>query len=194
MTNIVLQKESLLMVADKPSNLITFKSDVTIDAEPNSVVLINSDSHVINTETDKNFSVVHHTFLTYPDGGNGIEDAPYDYSSYVRKNGKWEVFDYVNYPVPQDDYLYEQVEILNDFKDTALGFGIDPDDRFVSLNDLVDLNIIKDDPSSGGGFVPVGPPVLSTPPIPSGLLVIGRWDSIDISWMPARSDSYCLRT
>jgi hypothetical protein len=185
MTNIVLQKESLLMVADKPSNLITFKSDVTIDAEPNSVVLINSDSHVINTETDKNFSVVHHTFLTYPDGGNGIEDAPYDYSSYVRKNGKWEVFDYVNYPVPQDDYLYEQVEILNDFKDTALGFGIDPDDRFVSLNDLVDLNIIKDDPSSGGGFVPVGPPVLSTPPIPSGLLVIGRWDSIDISWMPA---------
>lgn len=183
MTDIMLQAGSLIITEDAPTQAITSYSNLNVEDGDSSVVLWRNPDKFVITDRTKQFAVTNYNKIVFPQqNDNGIEDAPYNFNTYVRKHGEWVEFNYTNYPVPQDSYLYEQVDELNEFRYTALGLGIDPEDRFVSVNELKDLHIVQDNPGGGGGLITVSPPYMLVPPAPVNFRLIVRWESIDLSW------------
>lgn len=188
MTDLVLQNESMLIAPSSSSNVLVFHSGLHIDGDVSTVVLKDNPAGVLTVGATKTFAVVNHNIISYPGtgSGTGIKDAPYDNNPYVRENGHWVEFNYETFPPPQDSYLYTQVENLLDFQNTALGNGIDPNDAFTTINQLIDLGVLEQSSEHPGGIGPTGPVRASIPPAPVGLMAQGRWDAIEISWQDPR--------
>lgn len=183
MNEIYLGNNSSLLLNDSPVYINTQDSTTVFDKD-NAEVAVVIESQVSSAVTlESNTTVVTGYSDIYqldPNAGNGIEDAPYDNQFYVRVNGAWTVLDEFSTPLPVDSYLHDQVNQLILFKQEALGYGPDPDTRFVTVSELLTGGVIKIDGS--GGVTSNGPLYMATPPAPTEFSGFSSISFIGLMW------------
>lgn len=167
MTDLIIKNNSLLFT-DETSQIVYV---------PDSGIVGNTEStvpfQVFNSESNLYF-VINDCLIQEQELG-GFEDATFDNKVYGRKNGVWVQIP----PQTNDTYLYGKAEEFDDFILNAKGLGIDPNDKFISVNDLIDYGLLDNDLNN------TLPKEESTPPTPEGLVVSGIVGGIRLRWIPA---------
>lgn len=193
MADLVLSTESIEVSDPDQIIYLAEESHITFNELGNTQDLVTSTSFAVLENTTE-FSVINQEILVPLDSQVGIEDAAYDSNMYVRKNGAWLVLDRVSFPTELDSYLYGEVETLNSFKDKALGNTIYNKERFISVNDLLDMGIIE---RIGTGFgylepgvdiVYTGPANAAVPPAPKNISSTENVTYIQLFWDAASSE------
>ena len=183
MSDFLVQSDCIVLTPGTDFHVVTENSDVTINE--NSLIFTESGA-LINTqvvEQTTSYVVLEKQFFVDFGGTGsrgGIKDAPRDSKLYVRKNGAWVELDNISYPPTQDSYLYEQVDLLNDFKQSGLGLGVDPKEKFVTINALLGYGVVKDNGS--GVLGPTGPIFMTVPPTPKSFYVQNGINTIGLFW------------
>lgn len=164
-----------------------------------------TDFSVINTA--ESFYTIDQSIVISLDGGTGIEDVPYNSQLYVRSNGTW-----VEMPeIPSagvigpkgdtgdtgpagtlDPAIANQVTLLSNFRNTALGLTTANEDRYISVFDLIEMGVLRKEGSGFDYLVPnedifyTGPAVVEVPPVPKNFKVVGGFGHIQLFWEPAK--------
>ena len=193
MTEILLVNNSLSVDSDTSAGFIVGYADYVFVDNENQTGNLLSTNDILSVEQATSFSLVNHTFLTYPYSDTGIEDSDYDNKMYVRKNGAWLALDRTSFPTELDTYLYGQVDLLLNFRNVALGNSPDVEARFVSVRDLLAMGIIERTDNGyeylepGVGIISTGPKYMETPPQPKYFSASPGLAAIQLLWESARN-------
>ena len=180
MSDILIKDDCFVVSPESPSYLYSAASPLLMAKDAQYMFTMGEETRIIPSSPVP-VSVVNSTQVVSPTFGSGIEDAPYDFTPYLRYQGTWIEFNYTDFPPPADSYLYSRVEDLTGFQRTALGFGYDPNARFVTLDELLDLGVLV--PNGGSGsYVPPGPTYQVVPPAPGPITVSADIYDIKLLW------------
>lgn len=138
-------------ITDSHADLYTNTEDTQVKS---------STSFVVEKDTTYHHIQLDGLIVDSGTGSGGIGDAPSDGNEYLRKNNVW--VKRVHPSPTQDAYLYGMVDSLDTFRNVAIGNSPDVDARFVSINDLIDFNLLKRN-GGGGNVIPTGPKYENTP-------------------------------
>ncbi len=181
MENIVVANNTVIISDNSDSVAVEQQGYVIADPNSSEVSVYFPTSDVLATEVSKSVAVINYDFIydLNSTGTGGFPEAPQNNLIYGRRNAGWVPVDFENDPA-----IYNQLAILNAFKDTALGLGLDPLDAFTTINYLIEKGVLKHDPlDPGDGVTPVGPPYMETPPKPIGLYANGGINDIRLDWV-----------
>lgn len=184
MTKLVIATDSIAVSADSPSTFLEGTPTIILSNDTDRNALVTVGSSINQVESIHNFSVTSQNFITYPWSDTGIEDADYDNNMYVRKNGKWVILTIEPFPeIEPDSYLYSEVADLRAWQNIAMGNSPDVDARYISVNELIALGILKRQP--GGAVSGVVVPFKEIPPIPQNLKAIREVSTCTLFWEAA---------
>lgn len=175
------------VVLEPHSNFITYNQNSEVTLSEGSVVLTESTDiiHQVSVETNTDFTVIETVYFEdFNQGGTGggksFPEAPTNNKLYARRNRQWVELNNTSFPPVLDTYLYGKVAVFDSFRLIAIGQGTDVNDRFISVKELKQIGVIKDDGS--GGLVDAGPVYMEIPPQPRNLRLVPGLANIQIYW------------